>query len=378
MTLKQLRKKFTQRKYQEDGKVLGHRLNDYVGHKAHNNNIKKLVEKYLTRTLRKRTKWNKNKYVTELSNSPVLVNANEEKKLKGQLYKRRPMNQTLSNKLRQIFNKNTNEYNAWRPGVHHNKHERYEESAFQNPYVHFESSENYDKIMKDLENAIKREKIKKRNHSCNRKIYCGHSKGEFFFSQLPKNTRNKLQYDDEALFSITDCNSAEKISQELLKLKGITDDSTITDMTSCVGGNVISFLQYFNHVNAIELDIERFKMLQNNVNLACNKGKAHFYQGNGIDIVKTLSQDIIFVDPPWGGLNYKEKEKVSLFLSDDSGKEYNLGDLVIELLKYSKYFAIKVPKNFDIDEFKKIIKKGKRKVIKSITNIRKMHLYIIA
>lgn len=242
-----------------------------------------------------------------------------------------------------------------------------------------------EKIIMNLENAIKRKKVNvtHRNNSNNkkqtRKIYKGHKKGNFFFSTYSKKIRNQILYDDEALFSITDSKNAKIISEELLKLRDITNNSTITDMTSCVGGNVISFSQYFSKVNAIELDKERFKMLKHNVNLLA-RNNVDFFEGNGIDIIlnREISQDIIFMDPPWGGTNYKSKEQLSLYLTDNSGKTYNISDLIIKLLDHAKYVAIKVPINFNIFELRNILRKNKRRIVKSNLKLRKMHLYVIA
>jgi 16S rRNA G966 N2-methylase RsmD len=228
----------------------------------------------------------------------------------------------------------------------------------------------------NLETAIKT----KKNNTKTRKIYEGHRKGNFFFSNIPKKTRNRFLYDDEALFSITDSRTSKIITHELLSLKNITRESTVTDMTACVGGNVISFSQYFSNVNAIEIDHERFKMLKHNVNLVSKKHNVNFFEGNGIDIILNheTKQDIIFMDPPWGGKNYSSKSQISLFLTDDEGHEYNICDLIIILLQYAKYIAIKVPVNFNINELKQILKNNKRKIVLSNTNLRKMHLYIIA
>ena len=84
------------------------------------------------------------------------------------------------------------------------------------------TSKELEKIITNLENAIKRKKNTLRNISNNknktRKIYEGHEKSTFFFPNITKNTRNKLRFDDEALYSITDSKSAKMISEDLLKL----------------------------------------------------------------------------------------------------------------------------------------------------------------
>lgn len=124
------------------------------------------------------------------------------------------------------------------------------------------------------------------------------------------------------MFSITDCRSAEKMSKILLNLPGISKESTITDMTSCVGGNVISFSRFFKEVNAIEIDPLRFSFLKHNTEEVVGAKNVNFINGNAVELLLgntsetneagasggggvSLKQDILFMDPPWGGLDYK-------------------------------------------------------------------------
>mmetsp|Transcript_27917 Transcript_27917/g.33068 ORF Transcript_27917/g.33068 Transcript_27917/m.33068 type:complete len:261 (+) Transcript_27917:31-813(+) len=113
----------------------------------------------------------------------------------------------------------------------------------------------------------------------------GHGKTQFFFSNLPGAKRKQIKMDNEALFSITDCRSAEKMSKVLLNLPGITKESVVTDMTSCVGGNVISFSRYFKTVNAIEIDPLRFSFLKHNVETVVGAKNVNFICGNAVEIL---------------------------------------------------------------------------------------------
>lgn len=134
--LEQLREKFMQRKYgNASGKTLGRRLNNYVGHTKHDEKITKLIKQYMSRPLTVRKRWNKNKYVTTLTNDAVLVNTNETKKSKGQLYKRKPMEQKKSNAIRKTMMNSPTHYDLFRPGSVYNKNKIYQNPDFPNPYV---------------------------------------------------------------------------------------------------------------------------------------------------------------------------------------------------------------------------------------------------
>jgi 16S rRNA G966 N2-methylase RsmD len=104
------------------------------------------------------------------------------------------------------------------------------------------------------------------------------------------------------------------MSKVLLALPGISEASTITDMTSCVGGNVISFSRFFKKVNAIEIDPLRFDMLKHNTETVVGATNVNFINGNAVELLlgqddgtapQQFQQDILFMDPPWGGVDYK-------------------------------------------------------------------------
>ena len=66
---------------------------------------------------------------------------------------------------------------------------------------------------------------------------------------------NLLQYDEVGLWSITLPEDANIISTIIYSLIGY---STIFDATAGIGGNTISFSNYFKKVIAIENNINRF------------------------------------------------------------------------------------------------------------------------
>ena len=81
----------------------------------------------------------------------------------------------------------------------------------------------------------------------------------------------------------------------------------MTDGTACVGGNVFSFSQHFKHVNAIEFDKERYDMLVHNMRVL-NTKNVQCWHGDYTTIHTDTEQELIFLDPPWGGTDYKKKK----------------------------------------------------------------------
>jgi len=154
---------------------------------------------------------------------------------------------------------------------------------------------------------------------------------------------NLLSYDSEGLYSITLPNEADEISSLIKNLLG--NEITLCDATAGIGGNTISFGKNFKNVISIELCKNRYNILDNNV-------KA--YELSNINLINdsclnklNLECLAYFLDPPWGGPDYKYKKSI----------RFKLGDLsLIEIIKKinqnnHKIIFFKLPNNYDLSEF---------------------------
>ena len=211
----------------------------------------------------------------------------------------------------------------------------------------------------------------------------------------------KLKIDDDSFSYITIREIAELISKiisyHLLQFNINPQKSTIIDYTSGVGGNVLSFSKYFLHVYAIEISALRAEYLKNNIDVYGFKN-IHVINESAIDynensIVK-LNPNVIFIDPPWGGADYKNSDVLTLKLGDVSIEDLikNIIDkfsiyynnflenikepnerIKITLNNYNnKLIVLKLPKNYDIEYFYKYIKN-----INSKYYLLRTYLYIL-
>ena len=55
-----------------------------------------------------------------------------------------------------------------------------------------------------------------------------------------------------------------------------------------------------------------------------------------------LIQDVVFIDPPWGGPDYKIKDECTLLLDN-----VNVLDIINNLYHFTRFVALKAPNNFD-------------------------------
>lgn len=193
-------------------------------------------------------------------------------------------------------------------------------------------------------------------------------KVDFYFRHVPAHIRSQLILDHEASYSVTDQVTADKITKDI---RLFVDDSNavITDGTACVGGNTYSFAKSFVKVNAIEIDPLRHSYLKHNMsilglsNVVCSSGDI-------TEQYKKQYQDVIFLDPPWGGPDYKQQQDIQLYLS-----QKELADVCIDMSLYCKYIALKVPTNFNVDTLDERVKDVMERVHYNDT-LRKMCLAI--
>lgn len=177
----------------------------------------------------------------------------------------------------------------------------------------------------------------------------------------------RLKMDSVAVYSMTPLEESKRIAEIILSY--VSKRGVITDMTACVGGDTIRFSKVFRHVNAIELSAERCNFLKHNVE-TYNCHNVSIFQGNSLEKIHELKQDVIYLDPPWGGKKYKYKKKINLYLSTTP-----MWNICNNLNKLSKIIVLKVPLNFNEEYFLKKLIYDKEKVSRYV--LEKMQLIII-
>jgi 16S rRNA G966 N2-methylase RsmD len=158
--------------------------------------------------------------------------------------------------------------------------------------------------------------------------------------------RDLLQFSDEASYSITRPAKAKLI----LRIIGMylhrqhkrASDCTITDGTACVGGDTLHFSKVFKHVHAVEVNPTHCRMLKTNLRVY-GRTNVSVCCGDYLTRLPQLKQDVVFLDPPWGGRSYKKHERVSLSLST-----VPIHEVVDRLFRTVSLIVLKTPTNFDV------------------------------
>ena len=190
----------------------------------------------------------------------------------------------------------------------------------------------------------------------------------------------KLKIDDDSFSYITIREIADLISKiisyHLLQFNINPQKSTIIDYTSGVGGNVLSFSKFFLHIYAVELSNIRAEYLKNNVDVYGYKN-IYVINESAIDYNENsmikLNPHVIFIDPPWGGADYKNLDTLILKLGQIAIEEL-INNIINKFSNYyenilvsvtdpnertkitlnnynNKLIVLKLPKNYDIEYF---------------------------
>lgn len=151
-----------------------------------------------------------------------------------------------------------------------------------------------------------------------------------------------LKSDNEGLYSLSHKEDADKLTHIIKEKYG---NINIMDATSGIGGNSISFGSNFSTVISIEMNAERFEMLKENIQ--SRKLNNILLYGNFMTYIN-MDYDLIFLDPPWGGPNYKYEKSTHFGINNTSLKE------VTKILRSKDKIVIwKLPFNYNLNEFDK-------------------------
>lgn len=135
----------------------------------------------------------------------------------------------------------------------------------------------------------------------------------------------QISMTSEGLFSVTPWQSNETMVEELIKYMGHYNLKNVKffDGTANCGADVIGTLWNLKsrlnmEITAVELDRLNFKCLKENVELFKAEKYVNVIEGDSLDIIKNSPYNeshVIYWDPPWGGVNYKEEKELVLKLN---------------------------------------------------------------
>ena len=154
--------------------------------------------------------------------------------------------------------------------------------------------------------------------------------------------------DSVSMYSATRCDAAKLIVQLVSMWCGDAyPDATIWDAFGGSGSDAIAFLlSGARHVTATELHVQRALAMRQRVraymqDAGIPASRARIFVGDSLECMQVA--DVIYMDPPWGGPDYKTHEAVTIQLG---GKL--LGAHMSSFRRHARtLIVLKLPYNYD-------------------------------
>ena len=170
-----------------------------------------------------------------------------------------------------------------------------------------------------------------------------------------------LKLTPEGEYSITRRADGKRLLQKIILVSGDPRFKSIVDLTGNVGGDTILFGMHFESVMSFEIQEDNYKALKHNIQ-TYNLQNTRAYLGDSTELFNWKT-DIAYIDPPWGGPDYKLKDNIDLFLGTQRLDEY-LTFLLIQFWR-PDYIFLKLPKNYNFSR------------LSDLPNIKKQHMFPI-
>uniref|UniRef100_A0A6C0EQ00 Trimethylguanosine synthase n=1 Tax=viral metagenome TaxID=1070528 RepID=A0A6C0EQ00_9ZZZZ len=152
-----------------------------------------------------------------------------------------------------------------------------------------------------------------------------------------------LRTTEEGSYSITRRRDAEKILNIMRNIFKDIKTMTITDATACIGGDTLNFAMNFGHVHSIELKVDNFDALTNNVHVY-DFNNVTLHNANSVELFN-WNTHVLYIDPPWGGKDYKKHKELDLFISEKR-LDCWLED-ILSRKNRPQYIVLKLPANYN-------------------------------
>ncbi|KAF2887114.1 hypothetical protein ILUMI_19059 [Ignelater luminosus] len=155
--------------------------------------------------------------------------------------------------------------------------------------------------LSDSSNSIEENEDSSVNWENNKDIVKFYTRRYSLFSKFDQG----IKLDRESWFSVT----PEKIAQNTAKR---CQCDTIVDAFCGAGGNTIQFAKTCKKVIAIDIDPQKVELARHNAEIYGVTDRIQFIVGDFFKLADTLEADVVFLSPPWGGLQYKKYRRYNL------------------------------------------------------------------
>jgi trimethylguanosine synthase len=96
-------------------------------------------------------------------------------------------------------------------------------------------------------------------------------------------------------------------------------------------------------VIAIDIDAKKIEMARHNATIYGVQDKIEFLVGNYFDLIDNLKADVVFLSPPWGGVNYMRRD--TIYDLEESLLPVSASKLIEATRKVTNNIALYLPRN---------------------------------
>jgi len=203
----------------------------------------------------------------------------------------------------------------------------------------------YKSYAKSSKNEIKKITSTKELKEENVIIHLLEKDAKFIFPNKEDVNYNKLLITTVGKYSKNNSFSSTQLVN-IIKENSVKDSSelVITDGIANIGSDTINLAMNFKNVNSYEIDKINYDALKNNVE-EFKLNNVRLYNGDVTEMID-YGQDVIYIDAPWDGKEYKKSNNISLYLS-----RIEIADFYSRYLDRASLFIFKVPLNYKISNF---------------------------
>lgn len=155
---------------------------------------------------------------------------------------------------------------------------------------------------------------------------------------------SKLKTTAEGIYSVTHKDESAKILNIIKQTVKNVDEKSITDLTGGIGGDTIKFGLAFKKVHSIEKNPDNFRALANNVGVFGLESVIKLHHGDAVSLYKWKT-DVLFIDPPWGGPDYKKHKVLNLEFGGNSLSAWI--QEIVNRKNHPSYIFLKLPFNYN-------------------------------
>lgn len=175
---------------------------------------------------------------------------------------------------------------------------------------------------------------------------------KIFINENPEILKN-IVLNEEGKYSITYQQDSELILNEIEKRVIDKKSINIIDCTGGFCGDTYTFCKKYP-VIAFEKNKENYNLLINNLDILLNDKENYLKKVINQDFVSGIKNNsnllknftILYIDPPWGGPEYKNKKNINVYINS-----IDIIDILLFNSFVDKYkIVLKLPKNYNFNK----------------------------